>query len=217
MNLGKFLTDSALRNPRKAAFALKDESISYEQLDRSTTLLARWLLQEGRKPGDRIAIHWPNAIETVKLLFACFKAGMVAVPVNMRMKAPEIGYVLQHSNCAMYFAQSDLSLVAHEASRGCAELHARHTIPEVLDERDSEIALPKVGDDAPAILIYTSGTTARPKGITQTHQTLLESAKLMCSSAPDSLQTILLMTQLTYITGICVGLLPTVITVERAY
>ena len=212
MNLGTFLTDSAARNPRKLAFALKHGGIAYEQLDRSTTLLARRLLQQGQKPGDRIAIHWPNAIEAVKLFFACFKAGLVAVPVNARMKAPEIAYVLQHSKCTMYFAHPDLSSVAQEATRGCAELHAIDTLPEGLDEGDSEIELPEVEDQTPAILLYTSGTTARPKVVTQTHQTLLEGAKLMCSSAPDSLQTMLLMTQLTYISGIIVGLLPTVIT-----
>jgi acyl-CoA synthetase (AMP-forming)/AMP-acid ligase II len=67
MNIANVLTASAAQDPRKAAIVLENESISYEELDRSTTSLARWLLRQGLKPGDRVAIHWPNSIETVHL------------------------------------------------------------------------------------------------------------------------------------------------------
>jgi long-chain acyl-CoA synthetase len=102
MNIANVLNASAERDPKKAAIVLKNESISYEQLDGSTTSLARWSLRQGLKPGDRVAIHWPNSIETVKLFFACFKAGMIAVPIHVRMKTPEVTYVLEHSKAAMY-------------------------------------------------------------------------------------------------------------------
>jgi hypothetical protein len=120
MNLGNLLAGSAERNPRKTAIFLENESISYEQLDHSTTYLARWFLGQGCKPGDRIAVHWPNSIETAKLFFACFKAGIIAVPVNVRMKAPEVAYVLQHSQAAMYFAHPGLARVAEEVRKGGA-------------------------------------------------------------------------------------------------
>ncbi len=212
MNLGNLLSASAARNPRKTACILENESISYEQLDRSTTSLARWFLQQGCKPGDRIAIHWPNSIETVTLFFACFKAGMIAVPVNVRMKAPEVAYVLQHSKAVMYLAHTDLAAVATEARKGYAGLRKIHSALESLNEEDARVALPEVNDYDPALLLYTSGTTARPKGVTHTHRTLLESVKLICSAAPDSLQTVLVMTQMAYISAICLGLLPTIVT-----
>jgi len=90
MNMGKLLSASAEQSQRKTAIILENESVLYQQLDRSTTLLAQWFLRHGGKPGDRIAFYWPNSIETVKLFLACFKAGMIAVPVNVRMKPPEI-------------------------------------------------------------------------------------------------------------------------------
>ena len=73
MNFGDLLSASAERNPRKAAIILENESISYEQLDHSTRSLARLFLRRGCKPGDRIAIHWPNSIEVVKLFFATMR------------------------------------------------------------------------------------------------------------------------------------------------
>jgi acyl-CoA synthetase (AMP-forming)/AMP-acid ligase II len=125
MNIASVLTASAERDPRKNAIVLKNESISYEQLDRATTSLARWLLRHGLKPGDRIAFHWPNSIETVKLFFSSFKAGIIAVPINVRMKTPEVTYILQHSKAAMYFAHPDLLAVAEEARSACEQLDAR--------------------------------------------------------------------------------------------
>ena len=212
MNMGNLLSASAERNPRKTAIILENESVSYEQLDRSTTSLARWFLRQGCKPGDRIAFHWPNSIETVKLFFACFKAGMIAVPVNVRMKPPEIAYVLQHSKAVMYFAHSDLVSVAEEARKGCVGLRTIHSTLEGLNERAPEVPLPEVNDYDPTLVLYTSGTTARPKGVTHTHRTLLENVKLVCIAAPDSLQTALVMTQMAYISAICIVLLPAIVT-----
>ena len=70
-NLGDLLSASAARNPQKAAIAFEDRSISYESLEQATTRLARWFLQQGYKPGDRIAFYWPNSIEAAELYFAC--------------------------------------------------------------------------------------------------------------------------------------------------
>ena len=81
MDLGTTLRQSAAQNPRKPALVCGDQAISYESLNRSTDALGRWLLGQGLEPGDRVAIHWQNAVETVNLYFACFKAGLIAVPV----------------------------------------------------------------------------------------------------------------------------------------
>jgi long-chain acyl-CoA synthetase len=212
MNLGDFLSASAARNPGRTAIVLENERISYQQLEHSSASLAHWLLRQGCKPGDRIAIHWPNSIETVKLLFACFKAGMIAVPVNVRLKVPEVTYILAHSKAAICFAHPDLLRVTKEARPDRVSGLKLQSSLEGLDDRNDKISLPNVSDHDPALILYTSGTTARPKGATQTHRTLLESVKLVCSAAPDSLQTVLVMTQMAFISAICVGLLPPVVT-----
>lgn len=150
-------------------------------------------------------------------LFCLFKAGMIAVPVNVRMKPPEIAYVLQHSKAAMYFAHRDLAAVAEEARKGCAGLRTIHSTLEGLNDGAPGVSLPEVNDYDPALILYTSGTTARPKGVTHTHRTLLECVKLMCSAAPDSFQTVLVMTQMAFISAICGGVLPTIVTAGLAY
>jgi long-chain acyl-CoA synthetase len=207
MNIANVLTASAERDPKKAAIGLENESISYEQLDRATTSLARWLLRQGLKLGDRVAIHWPNSTETVELFFASFKAGMIAVPINISMKTPEVAYILEHSKAAIYFAHPDLLAVAEEARSASGQLDVIHTTVETGDAGDLG-ALPVVNDDDPALLLYTSGTTARPKGVTHTHRTLSECVKLTHTFVTDGWESALVMTQMAFVSAMCMVLLP---------
>ena len=108
-------TGFRLRNAR--VLIVQEESVSYEQLDATTTSLAQALLAQGCQPGDRIALHWPNSIEMAKLLFACFKAGLIAVPINLFLKAPEIGHILANSGAAMCFTPLGRVSVVREAAQ----------------------------------------------------------------------------------------------------
>jgi long-chain acyl-CoA synthetase len=215
MNLGDSLSASAARNPRKTAVILGDERLSYEQLEHSSESLARWLLQNGFQSGDRIALHWPNSIEMVKLLFACFRAGIIAVPVNVRLKAPEVAYIIEHSKAVICFAHPDLVSVTEHACQNVATrprlLSSLPDLPDLKDE-NADFALPKVDADRPALILYTSGTTARPKGVTHTHRTLLECVRIVRGAAPESLQTSLAMTQLAYVSAVSFVLLPAIVT-----
>jgi len=184
--------------------------VSYQALDQATTSLARWFLREGLHPGDRVAIHWSNSIQAVKVFFACFRAGLIAVPINVRLKASEIAYILGHSNAAMCFSQPELAPIAEEARMECPALRRIYTdLPETA-QADGP-ALPEVDAGQPALIIYTSGTTARPKGVTHTHQTLLCTSELMRSVGVDGAQIVLVMTPLMHASGLYCDLLPAIL------
>src|SRR5947209_9492681 len=127
MDLGNALRHSASRNPEKPAVICGEQTVTYAALDRSTDALAHWLLREGLQAGDRVAIHWTNSIEVVTLYFACFKAGLIAVPVNNRLKAPEIAYILEHSNARLCFSQPELAPLAGSVRDHCPALRAIYT------------------------------------------------------------------------------------------
>jgi long-chain acyl-CoA synthetase len=109
------------------------------------------------------------------------------------------------------FAHPDLAAVANEAAKGCTMSLASHTGLEAWDKRDPEVDLPEVNDDDPAVLLYTSGTTARPKGVTHTHRTLLETVALVSRETPDGLRNMLVMSPMAYISGSVIGLLPPIL------
>jgi long-chain acyl-CoA synthetase len=210
MHLVNHLRASATRSPQKTAIIFDHERISYEEFEHATTSLACWLIRQGCRPGDRIALLGPNSIELARLLFACFKAGLIAVPINVRLKAPEISYILEHSKPAICFSHPRLAGVANEA---CANLAVGPRLQIGLGNLGSEnpdIALPTVDEDQVALILYTSGTTAKPKGVMHTQRSLFECTR-NARTVPDSLQVILSSSQMASITAFSFGLLPAVI------
>jgi long-chain acyl-CoA synthetase len=212
MTIGNLLATSAAINSQKTAIAFRQEAISYRELDQTVTILAQWFVQQGYRPGDRIALLWPDSIELIMLFLACFRAGLIAVPVSVRLKPDEVAYVLEHSRGVLSFVHPELASVAEEASRGCIAIACMHTMPAISDEDVDAIALPIVGDDDPALIVYTSGTTDRPKGVTYSHRSLLENVRQLYKTAPDCLQTILSMIEMSFISSMCAGLLLAVAT-----
>src|SRR5215472_9052235 len=160
MTVGCTLHSHAKGQPNKAAVRTADRSITYAELDASVTCLARHLLDRGLRPGDRVAVHWSNSIETVQLLLAAFRAGLVAVPINVRLKAPEIAYIFKHSSTRICFSEPALATVAKEARSG-SDLEIVTQLPATTV--NSLRPLPEVDPIQPAVILYTSGTTARPK------------------------------------------------------
>ena len=179
--------------------------MSWEELDRSTSRLAGWFLDQGLRSGDRVAIHWSNRIETVQLFFGLWKAGLIAVPINTRLKPPEISYILDHSQARMCFSEPALAPLAAEAGAG-------NVLSELPSLEPADVALPEVDPDQPAVILYTSGTTARPKGAIHTHRTLIENSRLVVAAfhlgAGDAT---LVMTSMMHAVGLYLDLLPAIL------
>ncbi len=83
-------------------------------------MLAEWFLAEGLRPGERVAVHWSNSFEVVQIYFALFKAGLIAVAVNVRLKRTEIGYIFDHSMARKWFSEPSLG---PQAERSGARPH----------------------------------------------------------------------------------------------
>ena len=211
MTLGHYLNVAAASQPHKTALIDADGSITYEEFDRTTTVLAHWFLSQGLRPGDRVAIHWPNSIPTAQLYFAAFKAGIVAVPINLRLKSPEVSYVLSHAQPALCFSEPAFAPIAKEAAANCAGLrHVYTEMPDLTAGPTDE--LPDVSPVRPAVIIYTSGTTARPKGVTHSHQSLIDGVGLILGDLLDSDDIALTFTPMMHATGLMAVLIPIVMT-----
>lgn len=202
--LGGLLQARSLSRPDKVALIVGDETATYADLEqRSRELAIRWL-QEGLRPGDRVGVHWGNSADCVVLLLACFQAGIIALPVNIRFKAPEIAYVMKHAGAAAWFSQPELAGAARAAA---AELDHPLDIRTVLPDGSGDGFLPACAPDAPAVVMYTSGTTARPKGVIHTHGGLLASARAMAGLGIDDSDIVLGTTSLMHISGMICTLL----------
>ena len=130
----------------------------------------------GLKPGERVALLMTNTPVYAELLYACWHAGLAAVPVNAKLHPREIAYVLDHAGAVLAFVTADLS----EAAAGAAR-EANLSVP-IIDVGGAAFAalaaaepvpMADVAPDDLAWLFYTSGTTGRPKGAMLTHRNLL--------------------------------------------
>ena len=201
-NLGELLHYSATRIPQKPALICGDRVVSYEALDLSSDALARFLLRKGLDSGDRVAIHWSNSAELVNLYFACFKAGLVAVPINIRLKGPELAYVLQQSSARVCFSQPEFAPVCERVHGDCPHLEHTYSVLPTLKTTESDVALPDVASSRIAAILYRSGITARPKGVIHTHASLMASSSLMSSLGLDETDVLLAPTQMVHIGAI---------------
>jgi long-chain acyl-CoA synthetase len=158
--------------------------MSWAQLDRRSTRLAQSLLALGLEPGDRIASLMPNRAALVVHYLACFKAGLVATPLNYRYTPPELDHALRVSGARAIvahverdedLAQSELAgkLALGRISFGLGErTGAAADFAQLMEGEPDASPLPTPGPAAPAVIFFTSGSTGPPKGVTHTHETI---------------------------------------------
>jgi long-chain acyl-CoA synthetase len=168
MNLVQLLLRSARRLPGQPAIAVGATPVrSYGELAVRAARLAASLRDTlGLATGERVALAMKNCAEYYEVLFACWHAGLVAVPMNAKLHAREFAYILENSGARLCFVTSDLETAVPAAmSTGS---------PEFARLFESEERAPaEVAPDDPAWLFYTSGTTGVPKGAILTHRNLL--------------------------------------------
>lgn len=204
---------STKRNPGKVAIAFEEQSWTYSEFDRLTDNLARNLLAAGIEPEDRVALHLRNRPEFAFAFVGCLKAGCIAVPVNPRLKGPEIDYILRHSGSACYVGQPDLYEELRTSCPAIANLEVRYltdalagdrtiAFDDLLRSADRRIALLDVGADRIAAILYTSGTTTHPKGVTHSHESLAQMAASMRDMNLDDRQVALIMSSMAHLIGL---------------
>jgi long-chain acyl-CoA synthetase len=209
MTLGELLHCRAEQDPAAPALFCSNEKMCYRDLDESSNRLARWLMERGLRLCDRVAIHWCNSIEAVQIFFAIFKAGLIAVPINLRLKPSEVRWSLQHSEAVMCFCQPALAHNVEQAVLECASLKCVLTQLPVLPAANA-VSLPEVDERQAAAILYTSGSTARPKGAIHTHRTLIEATRMIAKYVLDRDEIVLMMTQMMHTSGLGCDLLPAI-------
>jgi long-chain acyl-CoA synthetase len=206
-NLSTQLRAAARQYSAKAAVMGGDRVLTYDELDLAAMNLARWFLAEGLIRGDRVAIQGTNTVEVVVALLACFHAGLVAV--NTRFKPPEIQYVLDHARPRLCLTESRFAAVIKEMQSEVPGLSAVYAeLPAGTPGPDPE----PPSADGPALILYTSGTTARPKGVTHTLRTLLASTETTLRWGLDDSAVTAIAVPIMHTAGLNALLLPTLVT-----
>jgi acyl-CoA synthetase (AMP-forming)/AMP-acid ligase II len=180
--LPEFISRNARLHPDKAAMIFGDDALTYAQLDERTNRLANALAARGVRRGDNVAILTVNGLECVEAFFGCHKAGATPVPVNFRLVQDEVDYILDNSGAVGVIADEHLAERAASAAAHVESVRFHLAVgaaPAGAEPYEDALAAAPAGDpvvpldeDDVAFLMYTSGTTGRPKGAMLTHQNL---------------------------------------------
>nr|WP_274636059.1 fatty acyl-CoA synthetase [Microbacterium bovistercoris] len=184
------LRRSAARTPARTALTFGDRAWTYRDLDDAVSRAAAWLLARGAERGDRVAAYGTNSDAYLIGFLACARAGLVHVPINYALRGGELKYLLELSGARLVLVDPAL---AEASAPVCAELGIDEVVPlrdgvGSLLEAASDGPVPSFDDDADGSelvqLLFTSGTTSRPKGAMMSHAALV-SEYVSCLLALD--------------------------------
>jgi long-chain acyl-CoA synthetase len=195
LSVAAILKESAARTPEAIAITVGDDDISYERLWDETRAYAGALRSRGVKPGDAVGILIPNVADFPRVYYAVLSLGAVVVPVHALLKADEIEYVLRDSGATMLICAAPLlgegdwggalagvpvfSVLSPEPIEGVPQLEVLAEAAEPIDTY-----VPREPYD-PATILYTSGTTGKPKGALGSHLALVEQANTLLMNTFD--------------------------------
>jgi fatty-acyl-CoA synthase len=164
INLSSFIAFHARRTPDRCALRYRGEDVSYAAFDDRIRRIAGWLASRGIGADDVVAVLMKNSAAFLELAFAASHIGAVFLPINYRLSADEVGYIVGNSGARLLIADEELAAIA----AGDA--------PVVLLDETAQASIVNRFPAAPASmhprqpqdlmrLMYTSGTTDRPKGV----------------------------------------------------
>ena len=175
LTVGQALEGSARRHGEKPALIFGEQTWSYRDLNQRANRMARAFLQQGLSPGDRVALLLPNGLAMAEAYFGLAKAGLVGVPLNLRWQPGEMMYAVRDAEVSMMLADHDLAPMLNQAAGSLAVFYtggyeeAERDWDALCLQQASDAPSVEVGEQDPWVIVYTSGTTGKPKGAVRSH------------------------------------------------
>ncbi len=176
MNVGKVLEESVARFKDKVAIIFEDEKVSFRELDRLVNNLSAGLIEEGVKKSDCVVTLLPDAVEIGLSYYAILKVGAIHAPLDIRLKEEEVKLIFGDAKPVAVITTSQFQdmflsmrgeipsitsiiVVGEEVKDSCI------SFSKLKNRASSRVIPAEVDDEDVALYLYTSGTTARPKGV----------------------------------------------------
>jgi acyl-CoA synthetase (AMP-forming)/AMP-acid ligase II len=188
-NVGSHLSKRAeLASDQEAVVDVAEgRRFTYGEMNERADRFARALLGLGLTRGARVAVLLPNGYRFIEIYYGAARAGLILVPINLRLVPDEVAYILRDAGAAALISgESHVALAADlHGRRGSEAVPVEHWIAvgksaiaeglhydALLDAAAADPVVPTAGGDDPMFIMYTSGTTGRPKGTIQTHESI---------------------------------------------
>ncbi|GJF08808.1 long-chain-fatty-acid--CoA ligase FadD13 [Mycolicibacterium cyprinidarum] len=193
-NIGAMLRQRATVSPQLEAYVepSTDVRMTYAEMNSLANRCANVLTSLGIGKGDRVGLLLPNSVEFCCLFYGAAKIGAVAVPLNTRLAAPELDFILADSGSTVVIYGAELATVVDAIKTNpdstCAVSHwvsaggSTDALGEHLTAADTDEPVVECGGVDNLFIMYTSGTTGHPKGVVHTHDSVHSAASSWCST-----------------------------------
>jgi len=185
LNLGQILKVNARKFPNTVALKDSTRSYTYPQTNKRVNKLAHSLLSLGLQKGDKVAVLLENCIEIVEVYLATAKTGLVIVPINFRLIDKDVEYIADNSDAKAFVVHDEFVGVVDPIKKNLGKIEPERFVVvggEKEGYREYESFIKDAPDSEPAcvveprdtwVLLYTSGTTGRPKGVVRSHESYI--------------------------------------------
>ncbi len=200
MNLAGITEQKVKEEGKRVILIYEGKEMTNVEMNQASRRLARALKDLGVKRGDRVILQMPNCPEVLQAFGAIWRIGAVAVPINYLVGDEETAYIYQDSGAKVVISSS---IFLSKIQAGKAKAPSLETViltdrevpqgflsyPHLLEKKPEETEVVNMDADELAALVYTAGTTGRPKGVMHTHLSLYENARMQHESLtlPDGL------------------------------
>lgn len=205
MNSSNLLARNARKYSKNEAVICHGRRVTYQDLDRQVTRFSHALLEQGVKQGDKVLIFMPNVLEFVVSYFAIQRIGAIVVPVNAKFTLQEVEYVAQHAEAKAIVVHEVIFAVVEQLAgiplkiKTGQEKVGWYQYESMLQNASTQTIDCQLQEDDPSTILYTSGTTGKPKGVLFSYRNILTVAQMIAVEMevkPES--RILLMMPLTH-------------------
>lgn len=214
--VGEILKRTVHKTPKMEAYIFEDQRVTYEEMDDRASHLAGWLQLQGIGRDDKVAFMMKNSIAFIEIVFGIALSGGVGVPVNFRLQGEEVRYILDNSDSKLLFIDEEyeemilsirdkLPKLEQIIVVGTKQPHQEFVNYQSIYETAAEyFPCESLVDEDTAFIVYTSGTTGRPKGAVLTHKNIcMNLQNLMFEGKNDLYQRQLICVPLFHIAGLC--------------
>jgi acyl-CoA synthetase (AMP-forming)/AMP-acid ligase II len=191
VNISELLARNARKFPQKEAFISGEERVTYSEVHTKVNKLANSFIQKGIGDGDKVILFSPNTIEFIYTYFAIQRLGGVIVPINAKLTTGELRYIIEHSEAKAFIGHEllwnqveplvdEYSIIWISTGRASDKWV---NLMELIESGYNSELISNKGDDDVCTMLYTSGTTGKPKGVLLTNRNVLTVGSMMCIEA----------------------------------
>ena len=188
LNIGEIINVNAIKYPNKLALKDARRQLTFKELNTRTNKLANGLLKLGIKKGDKVAILSNNSIEFMEIYVAAAKGGFIITPLNFRLHPDEISFIINNSDSKHLIVESRFREATEKIWERAKELGFENVkriliadapikgwiyYEDIIEMGENNYPSIKIHPEDTWVILYTSGTTGRPKGVVRSHRSYI--------------------------------------------